>query len=1149
MYNKYKEVEGYKTKDLGKSILTLNQKIFFMCLLVFVFGLGFGAKASAATYYMKQGGTAADIAHATSCDSAMTVPMHNANTGSVLKSGDTIEFCDTGVVDFDIDADTVNHPPIRPPSNGLTYQPNETSDIVIDGTNAPSTCFSEASGFYINSKTDITIRAASGTLTIQNIGATNCRYNNSDASGIHFNGASSGTLNGLTLSASADQNVQMKGDTTHYPIVTMANCTVTDARDDGVSVHVGRITVTGGTIDNNSSGIIDLVDGHIEIAGTILTNNGTGVEFMGTNDVADNLYINVNSGQAGVSFYTATNATLKNTTINMLSADTTPKGIFASGVGSTGIIQDVTIITDAGLSKKGNAIYVQSGATLTFVGSNSVANCNLGVYHNSIVATEYTNLTITGCSIGVQQGGGSPTVYGVSFVNNSAAIVPSSTIGLVSHNLIGIAASGTGVSLTGASVTGNRLYNNIFYGTGTKTGTGILGNNAAQSTTINNNVFYNLNNGINASAGTYNGATNDFYGNNSVTAGTATYNDAGRLVSNPTFISASNFHLQSASPLIDAGTPVSLTTDYAGTNKIYGLPDIGAYEYQPTHDMDKATPDQPQIGEAIRIYGDGKFRNTVDDSESNDTDTAKLSIVPQDSDTTKWIDLNITTWNTSGDRRKTWTENGDNLEEGDEIVNTLHIVGDLVSGQAYAVRVDDALATSTITGANCTSGVCTADENGKITFTYTGGYSEHTFDVKDQTAPAVNIISPETGDTVSADDTIAFTDSEATSPKCSLNNTDWTDCQSLVTNFNDLMGWDAIAEKDTFTLYLQDTDSANNTGTDQVDNLIKADTQAPIRSDGAPSGELSSGTTSTTLSLKTEENAICRYDTEAGTDYDDMGALTTTGEKDHAQTVSGLASGNSYTYYVRCKDGSNNINDTDYLISFSVTQASGNDEDEDTDEKDINIRKVKYTATQNSITLTWKTDHNAKSTVRYGTSKGLTEKKKDNKNEKSHKVTLKNLLPDTLYYFRIKSEDGDDNADKSKIHSIKTLAASNTNQNLNNVTVATTVMPAYLGDAKPNVCSYTVQSGDSLWSIAQTVYGNGAAYSLIIEKNKEKYPAIGSRLTAGQEFSFGCESEFNGATVQGITDTKNDSGNTSEIKNQSSSSISEFKWWNPFSWF
>jgi LysM repeat protein len=606
-----------------------------------------------------------------------------------------------------------------------------------------------------------------------------------------------------------------------------------------------------------------------------------------------------------------------------------------------------------------------------------------------------------------------------------------------------------------------------------------------------------------------------------------------------------DFRLQQTSLAIDSGTDVSLTSDYEG-NPIYGLPDIGGYEYQPVHDMAAATPDQPQIGEAIRVYGDGKFRNTIDDSEDNDTDTAKLSIVPQGSITTEWLDLNISAWNTSGDYHKTWTENSDTLGSD----NTLHTIGDLVSGQAYSVKIDDVLATANITGADCTSGICTADENGEIIFTYTGGYSEHTFDIEDETAPVITITSPETGNTVSSDDTITFTDTEETDPECSTDNSNWINCTSTVTSFNDLIGWDDIEENDVFTLFMRDTDGAGNTGTTSTTNLTKADTQAPIRSDGSPEGELSSNTTETTIGLTTSEGSVCKYSTSSGTAYGSMtDVFANVDGTSHTATVSGLSSGTSYSYYARCQDESENANDTDYLISFSVVDVESNDEEEE-EVRYLNTRKIKATSTQNSITITWKTDHNTRSTVRYGTNKNLKEKKKDNEKEKNHKLTLRDLLPDTKYYFKIKSEDGDDNEDKSKIHSIKTKAVfekpvSNSNQN----SEEKTVIPSYTQNITPNACSYTVQSGDTLWKIAQEVYGSGSAYPKIIEKNKDKYPNIASILSIGQELAFDCQ---NSGNVQGASDEKKDNKSENQLlQNQTQDSVkdSEARWWNPLSWF
>ena len=49
-------------------------------------------------------------------------------------------------------------------------------------------------------------------------------------------------------------------------------------------------------------------------------------------------------------------------------------------------------------------------------------------------------------------------------------------------------------------------------------------------------------------------------------------------------------------------------------------------------------------------------------------------------------------------------------------------------------------------------------------------------------------------------------------------------------------------------------------------------------------------------------------------------AFSITGGVDHSSTINNLASGNSYEYYVRCKDEAQNKNEDDYIISFSVEE-------------------------------------------------------------------------------------------------------------------------------------------------------------------------------------------------------------------------------------
>ena len=97
----------------------------------------------------------------------------------------------------------------------------------------------------------------------------------------------------------------------------------------------------------------------------------------------------------------------------------------------------------------------------------------------------------------------------------------------------------------------------------------------------------------------------------------------------------------------------------------------------------------------------------------------------------------------------------------------------------------------------------------------------------------------------------------------------------------------------------------------------------PVVSGGSPTGSLASSTTQTTMSVLTNENATCKYATAAGTAYSSMpNTFSSTGGTSHSTTITGLQSGSSYNYYVRCADSSGNADTSDYGISFSVSSTS-----------------------------------------------------------------------------------------------------------------------------------------------------------------------------------------------------------------------------------
>jgi len=131
-----------------------------------------------------------------------------------------------------------------------------------------------------------------------------------------------------------------------------------------------------------------------------------------------------------------------------------------------------------------------------------------------------------------------------------------------------------------------------------------------------------------------------------------------------------------------------------------------------------------------------------------------------------------------------------------------------------------------------------------------------------------------------------------------------------------------LSDGNSYDFYVKCQDEAGNANTDDylISFTVNLDTEAPARSNGQPTGTLLAGTTETTLSVDTNENAACKYDTTAGIAYASMAnTFAATGGTSHSTLVSGLEDGNTYEYYVRCQDEAGNANADDYLISFSVS--------------------------------------------------------------------------------------------------------------------------------------------------------------------------------------------------------------------------------------
>ncbi|MDD2731995.1 MAG: fibronectin type III domain-containing protein [Candidatus Pacebacteria bacterium] len=274
------------------------------------------------------------------------------------------------------------------------------------------------------------------------------------------------------------------------------------------------------------------------------------------------------------------------------------------------------------------------------------------------------------------------------------------------------------------------------------------------------------------------------------------------------------------------------------------------------------------------------------------------------------------------------------------------------------------------------------------------------------------------------------------------------------------------------------TMNSNKTITANFSLLSQPDTTPPILSSGSPTGTLSSSTITANLSLTTNENATCKYSTIPNTPYSSMNtAFTTTGSTSHSKPLTGLLSGTSYVYYVRCQDASSNVNTTDYVISFQIASPDTAPPSQITNLSYSNI-------TQNSLTLTWTAPGDDGNTgtasiydIRYSSSP-ITSSNFNSAIELLNEPTpltagtnqsylVTGLNPNTSYYFAMITKDENNNS------SLLSNVISLTTQSSDTPTLSVSLTPSVSQGQPALSVSLTAQvSGTAQGNINYTFYCN-----------------------------------------------------------------------------
>jgi hypothetical protein len=428
-----------------------------------------------------------------------------------------------------------------------------------------------------------------------------------------------------------------------------------------------------------------------------------------------------------------------------------------------------------------------------------------------------------------------------------------------------------------------------------------------------------------------------------------------------------DYHLQSTSPAINAGTNVGLTSDIVGTVVPQGGGyDIGAYEYTqstaPTVSVTApsasavvsgnsvtvtatASATSPATVSSVQFKLDGVNLDSADtespysiiwDTAAASNGSHELTAVVTDSyGNSATSDIVTVTVDNAGPTGTISNGNGSPTNDTTPTLNlTIADAGIGITGAQMQFSCDNVTYSSwesyatpktnfnVRTGAGCTDAdgsktvyVKYKDSLDNIGSSYNTG--AFTLDTASSNAALSNTPASLTNST-SASITVAGTD--VVSYKYKLDSGSY----GIETVIATAITLSSLVDG-SHTLSVIGKDSAGNWQAEGSATTYTwtVDTAVPIRSAGSPSSSQTAGTTQVTLSLATNESSTCKYSTTAGTAYGSMTSdFTTSDGLAHTATVS-TSNGQSYNYYIRCQDLASNANTDDYLISLSVASPSG----------------------------------------------------------------------------------------------------------------------------------------------------------------------------------------------------------------------------------
>lgn len=163
---------------------------------------------------------------------------------------------------------------------------------------------------------------------------------------------------------------------------------------------------------------------------------------------------------------------------------------------------------------------------------------------------------------------------------------------------------------------------------------------------------------------------------------------------------------------------------------------------------------------------------------------------------------------------------------------------------------------------------------------------------------------------------------------------------------------------------------------------------------------------SATVSWKTNEEAYIQLEYGKTKALGSFTGLTNVSSVSHSVALGGLAASTSYYFRIIAKDLSGNQALSE-ILSFKTKE--GDDGDGANPQSGIKFTQITLSNVKNnSVTINWTTDKATTGVIEFGKGKGFENSAINTMSSSDHSLTINNLAPSALYYYRITATAGEE---------------------------------------------------------------------------------------------------------------------------------------------